>query len=507
MVFDTKKYIITCIILLLNTYDSISAPIDAIPPTYTWVSPTPYCLLTTSTVRLCVEAHDNENGSGIEKVSFYVGYNISLKHHYPREFIGDVSTFPYELIWDCTNITDQRATLYCEVTDSAGNITNTDSDGNYYLCVIIDRSQKLKTDTVASYKTVEVITIDGKLNEWAPKDSIIFKNNDNEILIYSLWNKINLYIGVVVNDISIISTPNKKDNNYKQILTEDSIEIYLDTDHDHCELSALPDRHFILSPGDISYEKIRIFDGFSITTTTNFDINCGAEIQGTLNKEDDFDQCYSIELAIPWDSLDVHPENGVSMGLNIWNNDKDYIDGTHYYGSWCSNIIDMKNSSEWGDIVFIDDSTLFYKVAFAAGIFLIGAILFIVYGKNRLGGLVFNNASEIVERDQIKSAKEYIEKHYANENLSREEVAKHVGMNQDYFSRIFKEETGLTFTDYLTLKRIESAKRLLLKTRKNIAEIAYEIGFSSQSYFGTKFKKLAKRTPREFRNKSVKRAR
>ncbi|MBW2096979.1 MAG: helix-turn-helix transcriptional regulator, partial [Deltaproteobacteria bacterium] len=61
-----------------------------------------------------------------------------------------------------------------------------------------------------------------------------------------------------------------------------------------------------------------------------------------------------------------------------------------------------------------------------------------------------------------------------------------------------KSETGINFTEYLIHFRIEKAKELLLNTSKNISEIAYEVGFNSQSYFGYLFKKCEKISPGKF---------
>ena len=109
--------------------------------------------------------------------------------------------------------------------------------------------------------------------------------------------------------------------------------------------------------------------------------------------------------------------------MNIWNNDKDYIGGTHYYGSWSANIIDLKNPSEWGDIVFVDDNMFFYKASVVVGVFLVGLIIIIIYGKDNLHKLVFNNSVAHAEREQIQWAKHYIEEHYADERLVREDIA------------------------------------------------------------------------------------
>lgn len=92
----------------------------------------------------------------------------------------------------------------------------------------------------------------------------------------------------------------------------------------------------------------------------------------------------------------------------------------------------------------------------------------------------------------------YIETHF-EENITLTEMADMVHLNQDYFSRRFKKETGAKFSDYLLQVRMEEAKRLLVTTKKTIAEIAGMIGFNNDSYFSATFKKFYGENPNEFR--------
>jgi two-component system response regulator YesN len=76
-----------------------------------------------------------------------------------------------------------------------------------------------------------------------------------------------------------------------------------------------------------------------------------------------------------------------------------------------------------------------------------------------------------------------------------------VHLNQTYLSRLFKQKTGLSFTDFLTRVRLQEAKRLLLKTDRTIEEIAVAIGFKNNSYFTSVFKKREGIKPSEFRSR------
>jgi AraC-like DNA-binding protein len=66
---------------------------------------------------------------------------------------------------------------------------------------------------------------------------------------------------------------------------------------------------------------------------------------------------------------------------------------------------------------------------------------------------------------------------------------------------MFKQATGLTFTDYLARVRVEKVKNLLLNPHKRISEAAYEAGFQSLSQFNRVFRKIAGEAPTLWREK------
>lgn len=84
---------------------------------------------------------------------------------------------------------------------------------------------------------------------------------------------------------------------------------------------------------------------------------------------------------------------------------------------------------------------------------------------------------------------EYINSNYQNPNLSISEVANHLGLHVHYLSRIFKSETSVTFVEYLTTKRIETAIDLIAKGMTSVSDIAYAVGFKDPLYFSTVFRK------------------
>lgn len=90
-------------------------------------------------------------------------------------------------------------------------------------------------------------------------------------------------------------------------------------------------------------------------------------------------------------------------------------------------------------------------------------------------------------------------KHHFHERISLESMAKHVSMNKSYFSRLFKQETGEAFQDFLIKTRMEEARKLLLGTGKKISEIAAEVGYNDIFYFNRAFKQYFKTSPGEYK--------
>lgn len=98
----------------------------------------------------------------------------------------------------------------------------------------------------------------------------------------------------------------------------------------------------------------------------------------------------------------------------------------------------------------------------------------------------------------IRSMKLYIREHYG-ENLSLEEIAGAAQLSYAYGSSIFKKETGMTITSYLTQVRMEEAKRLIRETNLTINEIAYKVGYTDTRYFSKLFIKAVGIKPVDYR--------
>ena len=108
---------------------------------------------------------------------------------------------------------------------------------------------------------------------------------------------------------------------------------------------------------------------------------------------------------------------------------------------------------------------------------------------------------EMTEREGtvIGNAKEYINNCY-NKEIGLDDVADFVQLSPAYFSRLFKQETGENFIDYLIKVRMEHGKRLLETTTYKTYEISQMVGYKKSKYFSKLFKKYSGYTATEYRS-------
>ncbi|MCM3628915.1 AraC family transcriptional regulator [Paenibacillus glycanilyticus] len=102
----------------------------------------------------------------------------------------------------------------------------------------------------------------------------------------------------------------------------------------------------------------------------------------------------------------------------------------------------------------------------------------------------------------MDKAKRYIGLHFTEE-LSLEETAEHVHLNPHYFSKVFKQQAGATFIDYLTGLRIDKAKQLIASADElALKEVCFEVGYKDPNYFSRVFKRVTGVTPTEYRGQA-----
>ncbi len=105
--------------------------------------------------------------------------------------------------------------------------------------------------------------------------------------------------------------------------------------------------------------------------------------------------------------------------------------------------------------------------------------------KNELKSVTEKEEKQQKMKDDILS---YLENHYRDDDLSQAKVADAFGISKYTLSRLFKNQVGVGFTEYVNAKRLEYAKELLLTTEYTIREISLMAGFSNDNYFSRIFK-------------------
>jgi YesN/AraC family two-component response regulator len=98
----------------------------------------------------------------------------------------------------------------------------------------------------------------------------------------------------------------------------------------------------------------------------------------------------------------------------------------------------------------------------------------------------------------VRQAMAYLHEHYS-EQISRDDLAHHLGMNGDYLTYCFRKEVGMTPIAYLNRYRVNQAKLLLAESDKNVTEVAMSVGFSDSGYFSRVFRRQVGVSPDAYR--------
>lgn len=105
-----------------------------------------------------------------------------------------------------------------------------------------------------------------------------------------------------------------------------------------------------------------------------------------------------------------------------------------------------------------------------------------------------------LSHETVNGVIQYLSKN-VEKQLVVEEIAKLFNVSTSHLSRIFREYTGVTLVEFITIRKIEEVQYYLRFTNQSIAEIAERFHFCNQSYFTRVFKKYTGLTPRRFRKK------
>lgn len=131
--------------------------------------------------------------------------------------------------------------------------------------------------------------------------------------------------------------------------------------------------------------------------------------------------------------------------------------------------------------------------------------LLTLYLVNNFTDLEVHEEREKTNYRDIKRIEEIIV--YINENIEKKLSLKQIAAKQDinlyYLSHFFKKKTGISFQEYINIKRLERATKLLINTDNKVTDIVFKCGFSSTNYFNRIFKEKYNCTPTEYREENI----
>ncbi|CAM3506579.1 MULTISPECIES: response regulator [Saccharibacillus] len=103
-----------------------------------------------------------------------------------------------------------------------------------------------------------------------------------------------------------------------------------------------------------------------------------------------------------------------------------------------------------------------------------------------------------IKPDTVRRIKQYIAER-SHEDISLESIGEKFELSPFYISKLFKEQVGVNYIDFLTQCRIDKAKKLMSDPARSLKEITFEVGYHDPNYFSKVFKKTCDLSPTEYR--------
>ena len=114
---------------------------------------------------------------------------------------------------------------------------------------------------------------------------------------------------------------------------------------------------------------------------------------------------------------------------------------------------------------------------------------------------IINGSSGQQPRREVHQIQQYVQEHI-QDSITVRDAAEIVNMSESRFSHIFKDETGVSFMDYLSRVRMSTAARYLNQTDMKVNEISLMVGYDNPNYFSSQFKRYLGESPVEYRRRS-----
>ncbi len=102
-------------------------------------------------------------------------------------------------------------------------------------------------------------------------------------------------------------------------------------------------------------------------------------------------------------------------------------------------------------------------------------------------------------QNYTQQARNYIQTHLGS-SLTRQDIADNVHLSQNHLARLFRQEVGMSISEYILQERMKLAFGLLENTTLSVGEVALRVGYENYSYFLTLFRRVAGMTPSQYRN-------
>ena len=125
------------------------------------------------------------------------------------------------------------------------------------------------------------------------------------------------------------------------------------------------------------------------------------------------------------------------------------------------------------------------------------AYVSLIFAHLKKSGLIISKDGSKKRSLFVKKVQEYLSEHF-NEQITSHDVSRELFYNQSYFCRLFRENYGISFLEYLMLYRISNAKLMLSSENVRISDVAERVGFLDASYFSRCFKKIVGKSPVEY---------
>lgn len=423
-----------------------------------------------------------------------------------------------------------------------------------FILLLLFNSFQFVSQTNVHY--LSSVTIDGNKEEWS--ENYILKNckqkntkskNSNSYIVYASWNEENLFLFIEVEDNNLISL---KKNDQKALYLNDALEIYIDPLNDSKKTMDVNDYQFIVSVDKKSIilkgDKHLLEDSSYLapkesgTSTLLFDY--ALQLHGNVNDRKK-DKGYSLECCIPFAGIGVRPKENHQFKLDICMDDADkFLDirnfseddeiSEFFYSSW-NDSRDFSIPETWSLIRLEGKPStlkavfkLYYieiiSVALLIFFFLLTLIVLLKRKNNQLKSLPqfkdlqtstlnlidkkdanfqetktikFSTEQLSIDHPLIQKGRIYILNNIDKE-ISVEELSEHLALSTRSLQRQMKDLISLAPNHFITIVKMEEARKLLVEKKLNVNEIAYRLGYSDVSYFGKLFKRYYDVTPKQF---------